>query len=560
MNPDDKGVGKFYSTFKVHKDHTVGKPPPLRPIVSGCGSITENIGVFVEHFIKDIATSHQSYLKDTPDFLRVIEDINKKVNLPESAKLVTVDVSSLFTNINHEDAINTTREALDEAKQQEVNTELVVRLLELLLKNNLFEFDNEIWKQLIGVAMGSRPAPSVANIFMAKKIDNVILKLAQKYGENAMLVLKRFLDDIFFIFTGTTTELHELFNEMNKIHPSIKFTMKHTSPVNSSEQCECEFLESIPFLDTSCKIKEGQIILDLYRKPTDRNKYLLPDSCHPQTVKDNIPLSLAMRITRICSEVTTRNNRHEELKQMLLVRNYPERMINSAIERAQSVPRSEAIKPVWRDTTSRRPVFVATWDPRLPSLSPILNRHWRTMITMDPYLKKVFPEPPLVAFKRTKNLKDYLIRAKVPPNLKNRPQRKIPGMSKCRNQCHLCPYVKETKYIEERNIKWKINKSVNCETTNVVYLIQCERCKVKYIGETERPLKDRIGEHKGYIRTKKLNEPIGEHFNQRGHSITDLKVSILEKVIKEEKFYRKERESYLIRKFDTFYGGLNKAP
>ena len=287
---------------------------------------------------------------------------------------------------------------------------------------------------------------------------------------------------------------------------------------------------------------------------------MLPDSCHSQTVKDNIPLSLAMRITRICSEKETRNNRHEELKQMLLDRNYPERMINSAIERAQSVPRSEAIKPVWRDTTSRRPVFVATWDPRLPSLSPILNRHWRTMITIDPYLKKVFPEPPMVAFKRTKNLKDYLIRAKVPQNLKNRPQRIIPGMTKCKKECHLCPYVKETKLIQENEFKWKINQPVSCETDNVIYLIQCERCKQKYIGETERQLKDRIGEHKGYVRNKKLKEPTGKHFNQHGHSITDLKVTILEQIKKKDTLYRKERESYFIRKLNTFYGGLNKSP
>ena len=44
MNPTDKGPGKFYELFKVHKTHVGGKAPPERPIVSACGSITENIG------------------------------------------------------------------------------------------------------------------------------------------------------------------------------------------------------------------------------------------------------------------------------------------------------------------------------------------------------------------------------------------------------------------------------------------------------------------------------------------------------------------------------------
>ena len=336
--------------------------------------------------------------------------------------------------------------------------------------------------------------------------------------------------------------------------------MSHTTPENQYGACECEVAKFVPFLDTSCSIKEGKIILDLYRKPSDRNKYLLPDSCHPQTVKDNIPLSLAMRITRICSETTSRDKRYEELKNMLLDRNYPRRMIESAIKCARNVPRSEAIKNVVRDTTTRRPVFVATWDPRLPSLSPILNKHWRTMVMMDPYLKEVFPEPPLVAFKRTKNIKDFVIRAKVPPKLNVRPERKIPGMKKCKKGCHLCPYILEEKIIKTDSFTWKINKTMNCETDNVVYMIKCQKCNNCYIGETERMLKERISEHKGYIRNNNAKEPVGAHFNSPGHDLSDLKVIILEKVKSTNTQYRKERESYLIRKFNAFYKGINKSP
>ena len=53
-------------------------------------------------------------------------------------------------------------------------------------------------------------------------------------------------------------------------------------------------------------------------------------------------------------------------------------------------------------------------------------------------------------------------------------------------------------------------------------MIECNKCKIKYIGETERTLKERVGEHKNYIRQKHLNQPTGEHFNQPGHSIDNL--------------------------------------
>ena len=204
-------------------------------------------------------------------------------------------------------------------------------------------------------------------------------------------------------------------------------------------------------MDTLCSIKNGQIVTDLYRKPSDRNKYLLPDSCHANSVKENIPFSLFLRITRICSINQTKEKRFEELKTMLLERNYPVRMIDSAMTKARKITRDQALKLVAKPTTTRRPVFVVTWDPRLPSIQAITNRHWRTMTMVDPQLQEVYPEPPLIAYKCQKNIKDFLIRANVPPSLRKNQKRIIPGMEQCiykGRQCHTCPYVKETSEIK----------------------------------------------------------------------------------------------------------------
>ena len=77
MCPNDKNPGKFYCNFKVHKEHVHGEAPPPRPITSGSGSITEGIATFVEFHIQGISTKHETYLQDTPDFLRSIALINK---------------------------------------------------------------------------------------------------------------------------------------------------------------------------------------------------------------------------------------------------------------------------------------------------------------------------------------------------------------------------------------------------------------------------------------------------------------------------------------------------
>ena len=213
----------------------------------------------------------------------------------------------------------------------------------------------------------------------------------------------------------------------------------------------------------------------------------------------------------------------------------------------------------------KRPISVVSWDPRLPSIYAIQKKHYRAMTSLDPYLKEVYPEVPMVAYRRPKNIREYLIRAKLPPKNRSHPSRQLKGMKKCKNTCLICPYILEGKDVKQNSFRWNIITSVNCQTYNSVYMLICtkDRCRGKeqyYIGETERKLKDRICEHLGYINTKNTNQPAGYHFNLPGHNKHDMKVTILEKQFKNDPEYRKERESYLIRKFNTFRRGMNKKP
>ena len=92
--------------------------------------------------------------------------------------------------------------------------------------------------------MGTRPAVSYANLFMAHRIDKKITSLAAELqnGNNPLLCYKRFLDDIFTIYTGTLENLHKFLEELNNIHPTIKFTMNHTTPSSIFEQISIQVL------------------------------------------------------------------------------------------------------------------------------------------------------------------------------------------------------------------------------------------------------------------------------------------------------------------------------
>ena len=67
-------------------------------------------------------------------------------------------------------------------------------------------------------------------------------------------------------------------------------------------------------------------------------------------------------------------------------------------------------------------------------------------------------------------------------------------------------------------------------------------------------------EHLGYVRNKVISESMRKHYNLPGHSKNDMKFTIIEKVKSTDPLYGKEREKVHIRKFNTYYGGLNKEP
>ena len=181
-------------------------------------------------------------------------------------------------------------------------------MLELVLGLKIFEFDKKLYNRIIGTAMVTVCAPPYANVFMSK-IDNLLQNLARNISNNVedpIRLFKRFLDNIFIIWKGTSAELQEFLTAMNLLHPSIKFTAEFTSPykcnIQGPHDCFCNQTRSILFLDTRVSIEGGRLFTDLYKKPTDRCQYLLPSSCRQSHIFKNIPYNLCNRLLRICSE------------------------------------------------------------------------------------------------------------------------------------------------------------------------------------------------------------------------------------------------------------------
>ena len=103
-----------------------------------------------------------------------------------------------------------------------------------------------------------------------------------------------------------------------------------------------------------------------------------------------------------------------------------------------------------------------------------------------------------------------------------------------------------------------MTKRYTCQSKNLVYAISCSKCGAQYIGETEKTLQKRFSQHLGYVRNDHQNKATGQHFNLPGHSLDNMRVSVIETINNKSEFYRKNREKYFIEKFNTKYKGLNR--
>ena len=174
----------------------------------------------------------------------------------------------------------------------------------------------------------------------------------------------------------------------------------------------------------------------------------------------------------------------------------------------------------------------------------------------------MFKDQPIVAFRRSANLRDILVKAKLPsPDMTKLP----PGSFRCGKDCATCPYIVNglTTYTFSSTGETRtITSNFTCNTKNLIYMIQCNRCNLQYIGETKRKLKERFNEHRRTAdnpNAKSKPTNVSEHFMfTPNHSASDMQLIPLEKILTNRDSVRKAREATLIIRANTLEpGGLN---
>ncbi|CAJ0921621.1 unnamed protein product [Ranitomeya imitator] len=142
----------IYTTPKIHKTLM---DPPGRPIVSGVDSVFSRMGTFLDKILNPIAKKSKSYIQDTTDFLKKLED----VKLEGEVILASYDVVSLYTSIEHQTGLKAIGKKLDTIEVSMEGKEFVLKLLEIILGRSYFLFGDTFYSQTTRYSNGGQYGP-----------------------------------------------------------------------------------------------------------------------------------------------------------------------------------------------------------------------------------------------------------------------------------------------------------------------------------------------------------------------------------------------------------------
>lgn len=504
--PTDPRPRRFYILPKIHKKPDTwtipNKMPQGRPIVSDINSESYRISEYVESFLQPLACKHASYIKNSQDFIEKI----KNYSINKNTYLVTGDVTSLYTNMKHNFTISSIEKVFNKYPDLNRPSNYIVELLKLILENNDFEFNDEIYLQTCGCPMGKVIGPSAANIYLLDFDEAAMSGFAVK-----PLLFFRYLDDVFFLWNDSLDKLKEYETFLNNLIPGITITLEAS-------------LISANFLDITIYKKQYDNLCTLatkiFVKPTDTQNLLHTLSFHPKHTTKGILKSQLIRYKRISSTWEDYIGAARTLFHNLGNRGYSwSHMWNQ-------------LKDIWFN-------YIDNYDKTNKSnnIFPIVINYDKVGMELGRQYKSILSNcgifnnfKPILAYKNHRNLNKMLIRSIV-CNKNNINQ--VFFSKKCtKTNCKACNHIVEcsTFYSNHNSNKiYKIKHNFTCKTRNIIYLITCNKCRKQYVGQSSRPLADRINNHLSCIRTHKQT-PISIHFNLPNHSINDLKIHAIDHI------------------------------
>ena len=509
----------------------------FRLIFGGPKNPCSGLANLVDILLKPYLIHVKSRLRDVFDLIKKIPSFAPE-DLP-FMEIISVDVKSMYENLTKNLGLPALRYYLTRYRNSlpsRFSVEFVVEAMTFVLDNNTGYFNGEYYRQKTGTATGIKPAPIYADLAMGYFEINLFYKLRSKLGDRVAQYFwksyMRYLDDGLIFWDKRIGDFTEVFNIMNVMDPSIKFTMERDD-------------KQLKYLDVIVYKTHTGFETVVNGKDTDSGTYLPFKSAHPRKCKINIPFNMARRVRALTDSNVLAFEKMEELSSMLIAGGYPIGTIHSAVQAAMALSVSDIRNHQKDDVQDDKVIaFVHTYDPVYPGLLWEIRKIISRLFTST-QCKPVFGNIRIIDSRREPL---SLLRIFQHSRFDEARPTFIPRcITRCgAPRCKLCLCIIEGESVFFRNagVKFVIRTNMDCTTRNVVYALFCGKCGSSYIGESVC-LRDRVNTHRN--NSKSLSNAVmrvSRHICDCGEGF---KVCPLLKVSRECKITRLVKEDNLVK-------------
>ena len=404
----------------------------------------------------------------------------------------------------------------------EMNRKLLMKAFEialkLVMKNHIFTFNNECFKQLKGGAIGVSIAGDVANLFMVwwdrefkKRLisEKIVLKLYSRYVDDGNIIVYHGEDKSISEKEPGLKEKEIMENIKivgNSIHPSI--SVKVDYPSNHLNK-------RLPILDTEMWIEE--VVINDTIKHQVLYSYYEKEMCSKYLIHKNSALSNKSKINIVTNDlvrVMKNTSFHVKSEERLdKIQYFINKMQFSGYGKRDRIHVYNKAKKIFNERTGNCNIY--PHKDKLKKIKDLTREkiHMKQKWFSKGKYKSLFYVNATPNSNLAKSCQKILYRCGVPIRVMEKS-----GQSIKRTLVRSNPFKSKKCNDETCVICISSNSKINCRSRDVVYENFCEHhetCNGVYIGETADPIKERFKEHLDDCRLRPTKSAMAKHSKEK---------------------------------------------
>lgn len=363
LKRDQLQLAIFHGIPKIHKSTNLDTLP-FRPIVASRPHLLQSkISTILVERLQQNMIQYPHILKNTLDLLTKIDHLNTSYVIDHNIGFLTFDFDSLYSNIPLDDLYH--QLDIKEYKKH-------LPLFKFIFNNNVFEYNGQIYQQCDGIAMGTNVAPTVANLYLALKIDHIIANLP------GIIMYGRYIDDaILVVDLKTISSINVLVDKIKDLVKPLTITYKYDN-------------HTIDFLDINLFTTNNKIQSKIYQKPINKYLYLPATSYHPPHILKGFIHSEINRYNKYCTTAEDFTYIKSLFITRLMDRGYSLKTIRSAIGKKRKTAQSDKDTPFIPITLryTKQLSMIKNIQKELNDFGEIYGLSLKLIHSMSPNLRK----------------------------------------------------------------------------------------------------------------------------------------------------------------------------